>query len=229
VTFKPTSILALCLLLPTVTVAQEKPALENPQQRGSYAIGADIAANFKRQQIEVDVPALTAGFAEAWAGKSRLTAEELRAAADEFRKTVMAQADARNKVTAEKNLKDGEAYLAANAGREGVKTTTSGLQYKVLKTGSGPSPKATDTVKVHYHGTLIDGTVFDSSVDRGEPATFQVGGVIRGWVEALQLMHVGDKWQVSVPAKLAYGERSPGGAIGPNSTLIFDVELLGIE
>jgi len=229
VTFKAAPLFALCVLLSSIAVAQEKPALQNAQQRGSYAIGADIAANFKRQQIEVDVPALTAGFADAWAGKSRLTDEELRLATDTFRKTVMAQVETRNQAAAGQNLKDGEAYLASNAGKDGVKTTASGLQYNVLKTGNGPSPKATDTVKVHYHGTLIDGTVFDSSVDRGEPATFQVDGVIRGWVEGLQLMHVGDKWQFTIPATLAYGERSPGGAIGPNSTLIFDVELLGIE
>lgn len=220
---------AACTLLATAAAAQEKPPLQSTGQRGSYAIGADIAANFKRQQIEVDVPALTAGFADAWAGKSRLTEEELRQATEEFRKTLMTQMEARNKVAAEKNLKDGEAYLAANAAKDGVRTTASGLQYKVVKGGSGPSPKATDTVRVHYHGTLIDGTVFDSSVDRGEPATFQVDGVIRGWVEALQLMHVGDKWQLTIPANLAYGERSPGNPIGPNSTLIFDVELLGIE
>ena len=110
-----------------------------------------------------------------------------------------------------------------------VKTTASGLQYKVLKSGSGASPKKTDSVKVHYHGTLVDGKVFDSSVQRGEPVTFQVDGVIPGWVEALQLMKVGDKWQLFIPAKLAYGERIPDPVIGPNATLVFEVELLGIE
>jgi FKBP-type peptidyl-prolyl cis-trans isomerase FklB len=123
----------------------------------------------------------------------------------------------------------GEAFLAENAKKEGVKTTASGLQYKVIKSGTGESPKPTDTVKVHYHGTLIDGTVFDSSVQRGEPISFPVTGVIPGWVEALQLMKVGDKWQLFIPAKLAYGARSPSPLIGPNSTLIFEVELLGIE
>jgi FKBP-type peptidyl-prolyl cis-trans isomerase len=221
--------LAACALISPLGLAQVKPALDNPHQRGSYAIGADIAANFKRQHIEVDVGALTAGFNDAWAGKSRLSPEELRAATDEFRKALMADMEARNKAAAEKNRTDGQSYLSANSAKDGVKTTQSGLQYKVLKSGTGPSPKSTDTVKVHYHGTLIDGTVFDSSVERGEPATFQVGGVIRGWVEALQLMHVGDQWQLTIPAELAYGDQSPGGAIGPNSTLIFEVELLGIE
>ncbi len=123
----------------------------------------------------------------------------------------------------------GEEFLAENAKKDGVKTTASGLQYKVIKSGTGPTPKASDTVKVHYHGTLIDGTVFDSSVQRGEPITFPVTGVIPGWVEALQMMKVGDKWQLFIPAKLAYGEHSPTPAIPPNSVLIFEVELLGIE
>ena len=123
----------------------------------------------------------------------------------------------------------GAAFLAANAKKDGVVTTASGLQYKVLKSGAGESPKAADRVKVHYHGTLIDGTVFDSSVQRGEPAVFPVNAVIPGWVEALQLMKVGDKWQLFIPAGLAYGDRSPGPGIPPNSVLIFEVELLGIE
>lgn len=123
----------------------------------------------------------------------------------------------------------GAAFLADNAKKDGVKTTASGLQYLVLKSGTGETPKATDRVKVHYHGTLIDGTVFDSSVQRGEPITFPVTGVIPGWVEALQMMKVGDKWKLFIPAKLAYGEQSPTPAIPPNSVLIFEVELLGIE
>jgi FKBP-type peptidyl-prolyl cis-trans isomerase FklB len=127
------------------------------------------------------------------------------------------------------NLAAGETFLAQNAKKEGVVTTASGLQYKVIKAGTGESPKLTNRVKVHYHGTLIDGTVFDSSVQRGEPIVFPVGGVIPGWVEALQLMKVGDKWQLFIPAKLAYGDQSPGGAIPANSALIFEVELLAIE
>jgi FKBP-type peptidyl-prolyl cis-trans isomerase FklB len=131
--------------------------------------------------------------------------------------------------TADTKLGSGDQFLAENAKKEGVKTTASGLQYKVIKSGSGPSPKATDGVKVHYHGTLINGTVFDSSVERGEPISFPVGGVIPGWVEALQLMKVSDKWKLFIPAKLAYGEQSPSPQIPPNSVLIFEVELLGIE
>lgn len=124
---------------------------------------------------------------------------------------------------------DGAAFLAENAKKEGVITTASGLQYKILKSGTGESPKPADKVKVHYHGTLIDGTVFDSSVQRGEPITFPVGAVIPGWVEALQLMKVGDKWKLFIPARLAYGEQSPSPVIPPNSVLIFEVELLGVE
>jgi FKBP-type peptidyl-prolyl cis-trans isomerase FklB len=126
-------------------------------------------------------------------------------------------------------LSAGDQFLAENAKKGDVKTTASGLQYLVLKSGSGASPKLTDGVKVHYHGTLINGTVFDSSVERGEPISFPVGGVIPGWVEALQLMKVGDKWKLFIPARLAYGEQSPSPQIPPNSVLLFEVELLGIE
>ena len=137
--------------------------------------------------------------------------------------------DKENKPASGNTAEAGEKFLAENAKKEGVKTTASGLQYKVIKSGTGESPKPTDTVKVHYHGTLIDGTVFDSSVQRGEPISFPVQGVIPGWIEALQLMKVGDKWQLFIPSKLAYGERNPSPLIGANSTLIFEVELLGIE
>ena len=140
-----------------------------------------------------------------------------------------AKPDMKPDMKADSQPVNGETFLAENAKKEGVKTTASGLQYKVIQSGTGESPKLTDRVKVHYHGTLIDGTVFDSSVQRGQPITFPVGGVIPGWVEALQLMKVGDKWQLFIPAKLAYGDQSPGPAIPPNSVMIFVVELLGIE
>src|SRR2546422_5588546 len=161
--------------------------------------------------------------------KPALKPEEVREILMKFQQEMMAKGETKNKADAEKNQKAGDAFLAENARKEGVKTTASGLQYKVLKSGSGASPKKTDSVKVHYHGTLIDGKVFDSSVQRGEPVTCQVGGVIPGWVEALQLMKVGDKWQLFIPAKLAYGEVIPDPVIGPNATLVFEVELLGIE
>jgi FKBP-type peptidyl-prolyl cis-trans isomerase len=220
-------VLALGLFVSSVP-AQDKPDLTNPKQKMSYAIGLDIATSLKRQDIDVDAKALTAGIADEFAGKPALTEQEMKAAIMDLQKSAMARAEEKQKAAAEKNLKAGEAFLAANAKKEGVKTTASGLQYKVIKAGTGASPKPTDTVKVHYTGTLVDGTVFDSSVERGTPATFPVKGVIPGWTEALQLMKVGDKWQLVIPAKLAYGEDGPG-PIGPNSTLIFEVELLGIE
>jgi FKBP-type peptidyl-prolyl cis-trans isomerase FklB len=216
-------------LLTGAAYAQDKLELKDVRQRASYSIGADIAGSLKRQDLDLDSKALLAGMADALAGKTQLTEAEMKEVLNQFRTELSTKMEARQKVDAEKNLKEGAAFLETNGKKEGVKTTASGLQYKVLKAGTGKTPKETDSVKVNYHGTLIDGTVFDSSVDRGEPVTFGVTQVIPGWVEALQLMKEGDKWQLFVPAKLAYGERSPGGKIGPNCTLIFDVELLGIE
>ena len=210
-------------------LGQDKPDLTNPKQRTSYAIGLDIAANLKAREIDLDAKALAAGIADALAEKPALKPDEVREVLMKLQQEMMAKGDVKNQADAEKNLKAGDAFLAENGKKEGVKTTTTGLQYKVLKSGSGASPKKTDSVKVHYHGTLIDGKVFDSSVQRGEPVTFQVDGVIPGWVEALQLMKVGDKWQLFIPSKLAYAERSPDPTIGPNATLVFEVELLGIE
>jgi FKBP-type peptidyl-prolyl cis-trans isomerase FklB len=220
-------VLALGLLVSSAS-AQDKPDLTNTKQKTSYAIGVDIATSLKRQGVDLDAKALNAGIADGLAGKPALTEEQQKAVLMDLQKSLQAKAEADQQAAAEKNLKAGEAFLAANARKDGVKTTASGLQYKVIKSGTGATPKLTDTVKVHYHGTLIDGTVFDSSVQRGEPITFSVQGVIPGWTEALQLMKVGDKWQLFIPAKLAYGERGPG-PIGPNSVLIFEVELLGIE
>lgn len=216
-------------LLTGSALAQDKPDLKDPKQRASYCIGADIGGNFKKQEIDVDAKALAAGLNDSLAGKPALTEAEMKETMNDFRTQMMAKMQAKQKTEGEKNVKDGEAFLAANAKKEGVKVLPSGLQYKVLKAGSGKSPKATETVKVHYHGTLIDGTVFDSSVEKGMPATFGVSQVIPGWIEALQLMKEGDKWQLVIPSKLAYGERAPGGKIGPNSVLVFEVELISIE
>jgi len=227
---KPYIIPALAIgLCVSSALGQDKPDLTNPKQRTSYAIGLDIAANLKAREIDLDAKALAAGIADALAEKPALKPDEVREVLMKLQQEMMAKGDVKNKADAEKNLKAGDAFLAENGKKEGVTTTTSGLQYKVLKSGSGASPKKTDSVKVHYHGTLIDGKVFDSSVQRGEPVTFQVDGVIPGWVEALQLMKVGDKWQLFIPSKLAYAERSPDPTIGPNATLVFEVELLGIE
>jgi FKBP-type peptidyl-prolyl cis-trans isomerase len=216
-------------LLASAVCAADKPDLNDPKQRASYSIGASIGGNLKRQELDVDAQALTAGLTDALAGKLALSDEQMRQTLSEFQTGLKSKLEAKQKVAAEKNLKEGEEFLAANGQKEGVKSTASGLQYKVIKAGAGKAPKATDTVKVHYHGTLIDGTVFDSSVERGEPVTFALHEVIPGWTEGLQLMKEGDKWQLFIPAKLGYGERSPGGKIGPNCALVFDVELLSIE
>jgi FKBP-type peptidyl-prolyl cis-trans isomerase FklB len=225
----PLLIIAVASILAGGAPAQAPVELKDLKQKASYAIGAEIAANLKQQEIEVDPKALAAGVADALAGKMKLTDAELKEVMNSFRTETMAKMETRQKAAGEKNLKEGEAFLTANAKKEGVKTTASGLQYKVSKSGTGKSPKATDSVKVHYHGTLIDGTVFDSSIERGMPITFPLNGVIPGWTEALQLMKEGDKWTLYIPSKLAYGERGPGGKIGPNSTLIFEVELLSVE
>ena len=224
-----TSVVISGLIATTALAVEEKLDLKDPKQRVSYSIGADIGANFKRQDLQIDSKALASGIADALGGKTILTEAEMRETLNNFRKEMMTKMESKQKIDGEKNAKEGEAFLAANAKMEGVKTLPSGLQYKVLKSGTGKSPKATDQVKVHYHGTLTDGTVFDSSVEKGEPATFGVNQVIPGWTEALQLMKEGDKWHLVIPSKLAYGERSPGGKIGANSVLVFDVELISIE
>jgi FKBP-type peptidyl-prolyl cis-trans isomerase FklB len=203
-----TSVAAAAMIAGAVC-AQDKPDLKDPKLRASYALGADIGSNLKRQELDLDAKALAAGISDAIGGKTALTPAEVQETLAELRKQSMAQMESKAKVAGSKNLKDGEDFLAANGKKDGVKTTASGLQYKVIKSGSGATPKPSDEVKVHYHGTLIDGQVFDSSVERGEPISFPVTGVIPGWVEALQLMKVGDKWQIYIPSKLAYGERDP--------------------
>jgi FKBP-type peptidyl-prolyl cis-trans isomerase FklB len=227
---KPYLIALLALgLLAVPAPAQDKPDLTNPKQKTSYAVGIKVASDLKAIGLDLDVKAVCAGIVDTMADKPALNDQEVTTAMTQLQKDVMGKREAIDKSEAEKNLQTGEKFLAENAKKEGVKTTASGLQYKVIKSGTGDSPKKTDTVKVHYHGTLLDGTVFDSSVQRGEPISFPLDGVIPGWTEGLQLMKVGDKWQLFIPAKLAYGERRAGPKIGPNSTLIFEVELLSIE
>jgi FKBP-type peptidyl-prolyl cis-trans isomerase FklB len=206
-------------------------ALTTDKQKASYAIGMNVGSGMKRQGIDVDTAALVQGLKDALAGnKPLMTEDEARAAIMKLQTEMQAQAQAKAKQEGEANQKEGAAYLAANKGKEGVVTLPSGLQYKILKEGTGAKPTAADSVVCNYRGTLINGTEFDSSYKRGEPATFPVGGVIKGWTEALQLMPVGSKWQLFIPSDLAYGARgTPGGPIGPNSTLIFEVELLSIK
>ena len=223
---------AIGLALPLAR-AQAQDALKDEKSKISYAIGMSLGSQWKRNALEPDqvsLDDLRRGIQDAMAGaKTLLTEQEAQETLREFSQKQQAKMMEKRRLEAEANKKIGDAFLNENKLKPGVITLPSGLQYKVLKTGTGKSPKATDIVKVHYHGTLIDGTVFDSSVQRGEPVSFPVEGVIPGWVEALQLMKEGDKWQLVIPAKLAYGEQGAGGPIGPNSTLIFEVELLAIE
>jgi FKBP-type peptidyl-prolyl cis-trans isomerase FklB len=217
-------------VLAGATLAADKSILKDQKDRVSYSIGLNIGTSFKQQGIEVNPDIVAQGLKDALSGgQTLLTAEEARTALEALDRDVRSKMEAQNKVLADKNKKEGEAFLAANKKKQGVKTLPSGLQYKVVKEGTGKIPKATDTVTVQYRGTLVDGTEFDSSYKRGQPATFPVKDVIKGWTEALQLMKEGSKWQLFIPAELAYREEGRGQLIGPNSTLIFDIELLSIK
>jgi FKBP-type peptidyl-prolyl cis-trans isomerase FklB len=215
-------IFSACLLaLPLL--GQEKSAqLKDQKDKVSYSIGLQIGFNLSRQKVDVSPDLLVAGIKDAIAGKPQLNPDQIKEVMTTFEKDM----EQKQKEVGEKNKGEGGKFLDDNKKKEGVKTTASGLQYKVLKEGNGAQAKKTDTVTVNYRGTLINGTEFDSSYKRGQPATFPVNGVIPGWTEALQLMKVGSKYQLFVPSNLAYGERSVGPDIGANSTLIFDVELL---
>ncbi len=208
--------------------------LKSRKEKFSYALGMNIGnglgANLKKQSVEVDSNLVAQGLKDSMeGGKTRLTEDEAKTVLTEVQNEVRQQAQEKAKEAGEKNKVEGEKFLAENKGKEGVVTLPSGLQYKILTEGKGPKPAATDTVVCNYKGTLIDGTEFDSSYKRGQPATFPVGGVIKGWTEALQLMPVGSKWQLFIPSSLAYGERGAGGEIGPDATLIFEVELISIQ
>src|SRR5947199_8912186 len=185
----------------------------------------NIGLNLSRQKVDINTDVLAAGIKDAIAGKPQLTQDQVKDIMAQFEKDM----EQKQKATGEKNKTDGAKVLEENKKKEGVKTTASGLQYKAVKEGTGPQPKATDMVTVNYRGTLIDGTEFDSSYKRGQPATFPLNGVIKGWTEAVQLMKVGSKYQLFVPSNLAYGDRAVGPDITPNSTLIFEVELLGAK
>jgi FKBP-type peptidyl-prolyl cis-trans isomerase FklB len=209
------------------------PKLETQKDKVSYIIGQNIGRSFKQQNLEadlIDLKKLSAGIEDALAGKEGpISQEQMAEIMNAFQQQMMAHADSMNKVKGEGNKKAGEDFLAKNAKEPGVVTLPSGLQYKVLKEGKGDKPKATSMVTVHYTGTLIDGKEFDSSRKRGQPATFPVNGVIAGWTEALQLMTPGAHWMLYIPSNLAYGDRAAGPEIGPNSTLIFDVELISVN
>jgi FKBP-type peptidyl-prolyl cis-trans isomerase FklB len=212
------------------TASEKKPELNSLKDKISYGIGLNIGKDFKEQDIDVDVNLLARGIRDSLTGaEAALSEEQMREAFEAFQQELAAKQEAKSKAATEKNLQDGEAFMAENAKKEGVVTLPSGLQYKVIEEGSGKTPSAADTVTVNYRGTLIDGSEFDSSYKRGEPATFPVGGVIPGWTEALQLMKEGAKWQLVIPPGLAYGERGAMPVIGPNSTLVFEVELIKVQ
>lgn len=215
------------LAMAGVAGAQDKPAA--PADPASYVIGTNIAQNMKSQGVEVNLDSLLSGMKDVLEGKgSKISQAEAQEIMTKFQADMQAKQAAKAEASSKTNADEGKAYLEKNGKAEGVKTTASGLQYSVIKDGTGAKPKATDKVKVHYHGTLLNGTVFDSSVERGEPVTFPLDGVIKGWTEGVQLMPVGSKFKFVIPSELAYGARGTGSDIGPNSTLIFEVELLEI-
>jgi len=205
--------------------------LKTDKEKFSYALGMNLGGGLHQQGLDVDPNIVALGMKAALSGgKTLLTLEEMRAALMQARAAIQKKELEAQKAVTTANEKEGEAYLAANKSKEGVVTLPSGMQYKILKEGTGPKPAAADSVVCNYRGTLLDGSEFDSSYKRGQPATFPVSGVIKGWTEALQLMPVGSKWQLFIPSSLAYGDQgTPDGSIGPGSTLIFEVELLSIE
>ncbi len=200
--------------------------LKDLKDKISYIIGRDMASNLKKQGIDIEAEPFMQGLKEVIAGQpSSLSSSDVQQAMMALQQEMGQKQGAQ----AAENKKAGEAFLAENKGKEGVKTLPSGLQYQVLQEGTGKTPSSTDQVTTHYHGTLIDGTVFDSSYERNQPATFPVNGVIAGWTEALQLMKEGSKWRLFIPSNLAYGTQGAGDVIGPNATLIFDVELISVK
>jgi FKBP-type peptidyl-prolyl cis-trans isomerase FklB len=210
--------------------SQSASTLTTQKDKVSYALGMNLGVNLHRQSVEVDPKVLLQGLEDGMAGgKTQLSEDQARATLMELQNDIRKKQQEKMQQAGESNKKEGDAFLAANKGKEGVVALPSGLQYKVMTAGTGPKPAASDSVVCNYRGTLIDGTEFDSSYKRGQPATFPVGGVIKGWTEALQLMPVGSKWQLFVPSELAYGEQGAGANIGPNATLIFEVELLSIQ
>jgi FKBP-type peptidyl-prolyl cis-trans isomerase len=207
----------------------EEGMLETEQGRISYAIGRDIGTNLQKQGITLDPEAVAAGMRDAFAGTSAMTDQQMQETIMAFQMKMREQAKQRSEQQSGTNKEEAAAFMAKNKERPEVITLASGLQYEVITAGEGERPTRSDTVRVHYRGTLLDGTEFDSSYARGEPIEFPVTGVIKGWTEALQLMNVGAKWKLYIPPELGYGERGAGQDIGPNAALIFEVELLGVK
>jgi len=210
--------------------AADEPILKTKKDKISYSVGVSVANSFKQQGVEVDPDVMIKGLKDVMAGsKLLLTEEEIKVTLNTYQEELRQKQAKVRDAAAEKNSKEGEAFLAANKKKKDVVTLPSGLQYKVLKTGEGRKPTDKDTVECHYRGTLISGTEFDSSYNSGKPLSFKVTGVIPGWTEALKLMNVGSKWQIFVPYQLAYGDRGAGNRIGPKETLIFEIELVAIK
>ena len=208
---------------------QKVAELKTPAEKLGYALGSDIGKSFKKNEMDIDKNAFVQGFIDGLAdAKPLLTPEETRNIQQSAIMDMRKKLSEKRQVAGEQNKKEGETFLAENAKKEGVKTTASGLQYEILTAGTGPMPQAADRVQVNYSGKLLDGTEFDSSYQRGKPSTFSVQGVIPGWTEALQMMPVGSKWRIVVPSELAYKEHGAGQKIGPNATLVFEIELVGI-
>ncbi len=221
----------LCIALFSCAKQSEtsKKELTNDREKFSYAIGLEIGVSLQQMKDEIDLPSLFQAIKDTLKGSGNLlAADEAQAIKSDIFKRLRDQKMAEQKLKDEATKKEGDAFLDKNKTKEGVITTESGLQYIVLKEGNGPKPTESDKVKVHYEGRLLDGTVFDSSIKRGAPAEFSVSGVIKGWSEALQLMKTGSKYKLFIPPDLAYGERGAGSAIPPNSTLVFELELLEI-
>lgn len=213
------------------TTSKAAPAaiLRTQKQKSSYALGMSVALGMRRQGVDADPAMVARGLRDQLSGsKTLMTEDEMKAALQQLQGEMMKERQAKAQAAGDTNRKAGDAFLAANKSKPGVTTLPDGLQYKVLKEGTGPKPTANDTVTVNYRGTLISGKEFDSSYKRGQPASFRVGGVIKGWTEALQLMPVGSKWELYIPTELAYGDRPPSPDIAPGDMLIFEVELLSI-
>ena len=222
------NIIMMLVFAPITAIAAQ--GLETLEQKASYSFGVDFAKRLEQQGIDLDINALNRGIKDQASGNKLAFEEgEMNQFKTEYSQQLRAELQKQQAELAAKNLEAGKKFLAENAKKDGVVTTKSGLQYKVIKSGDGPSPKADDTVTTHYRGTLIDGREFDSSHSRGQPASFPVNGVIKGWTEALQLMKVGDKWQLYIPSELAYGSSQRSELIQPNSTLVFEIELLEIK
>jgi len=215
----------------TATAAKPAPlALKTQKDKFSYAMGMNLGANLKKQNVPIDPAIMARGLRDALSsGKTQMTEDEARAAITQVQQDMQKKGMEKMQAESAANKKIGDAFLADNKTKPGVVTLPSGLQYKILTAGTGPKPTTADTVVCNYRGTLINGKEFDSSYKRGQPATFPVGGVIKGWTEALQLMPTGSKWQLFIPADLAYGDHSPSPDIGPGDTLIFEVELMSIQ